>query len=391
MAENILILTEPDDVHAHAVALSLRQRGVGALLWYTTDFPQRTTESLLFEGGGLRQVQLSGVGKHDLASYGISRVWRRRPALVLDPSLLHPADRQFAESECAIFRHSLFSTILSEAFWVNPPDAALRAGRKPIQHRAASEVGLSTPDTLYSNDPEKVRAFIRRQGGQVVYKTFRPFSWRNDETSWMPYTSILTEDLLVSDALLQATPGIFQALVPKAYELRVTVIGRRPFAAKVLSQETIAGKLDWRKAYGELRIEPCGLPRGIAEGCNRLMEQLGLVFGCFDFIVTPDQKCVFLEVNEMGQFLFVEFFTGLPLLDAFSEFLSQGNVEFSWDEEHARIRYTAALEAEALALVQQAKAEHVGLPDPSVREDQDAAQGVDLPDPAATSAHPPMG
>ncbi|MDP9121441.1 MAG: hypothetical protein M3O15_08755 [Acidobacteriota bacterium] len=206
----------------------------------------------------------------------------------------------------------------------------------------------------------------------------------------MPYTSILTEDLLVSDELLQTTPGIFQVLVPKAYELRVTLIGQRPFAAKVLSQETIGGKLDWRKAYGELRMEPYELPQEVAEGCNRLMEKLGLVFGCFDFIVTQDRQYIFLEVNEMGQFLFVEHFTGLPLLDAFSEFLRQGDVQFSWSSERAHIRYTPALEAEALALVQQAKAEHVGLPDQSVSDDHELTQGVGRSDPPVEGERPPM-
>lgn len=32
------------------------------------------------------------------------------------------------------------------------------------------------------------------------------------------------------------------------------------------------------------------------------MRKLGIIFGCFDFIVTPDEEYVFLEVNPMGQF-----------------------------------------------------------------------------------------
>jgi hypothetical protein len=334
MPETVLILTSPDDVHAQAVALSLRQRGVG-----------------------------------DITDRGISRVWRRRPAFVLDSSKLHPADREFAESECAIFRHSLFNTLLPEAFWVNPPDGALRAGRKPVQHRAAIKAGFVAPDTLYSNDPAVVRAFIREHGGRAVYKTFRPYSWKNDETSWMPYTSLLTEDRLVSDDVLRATPGIFQALIPKAYELRVTVIGRRAFAAKVLSQETVAGKLDWRKAYSELRMEPYELPIDIAERCFRLLDALGIVFGCFDIIVTPKLDYVFLEVNEMGQFLFVEEWAGLPLLDAFCEFLVQGQVEFAWNQAGVKVRYRE-VEREAQALAEKAIATHVAPVDRTMDENK---------------------
>jgi len=35
-------------------------------------------------------------------------------------------------------------------------------------------------------------------------------------------------------------------------------------------------------------------------------ELLGLAFGCIDLIVTPEGEHIFLEVNEMGQFLWVE-------------------------------------------------------------------------------------
>jgi hypothetical protein len=68
------------------------------------------------------------------------------------------------------------------------------------------------------------------------------------------------------------------------------------------------------------------------------MQRLGIVFGCFDFVVTPDGKDVFLEVNQAGQFLFIEEYCGLRLLDAFSEFLLQGRADFVWDEARASVR-----------------------------------------------------
>ena len=48
------------------------------------------------------------------------------------------------------------------------------------------------------------------------------------------------------------------------------------------------------------------------------MASLGLKFGCFDFIVTPDGEYVFLEVNEAGQFLWIE--GHCPELKMLSEF-----------------------------------------------------------------------
>lgn len=53
-----------------------------------------------------------------------------------------------------------------------------------------------------------------------------------------------------------------------------------------------------------------------------MMNELGIVFGCFDFIVTDDNQYVFLEVNEMGQFLWIEeLLPELKMLDSFCNLL----------------------------------------------------------------------
>ncbi len=56
------------------------------------------------------------------------------------------------------------------------------------------------------------------------------------------------------------------------------------------------------------------------------MKKLGLVFGCFDFIVTPDNEYYFLEINEQGQFLWIEEVNpDIKMLDAFVNFLINKN------------------------------------------------------------------
>lgn len=361
----ILILTELGDVHAYAVAEAVTRKGGAVTLWHTADFPECAGETLLFEGGQWR-VSVSGPAM-EMEDFGFDTVWHRRPTLGLDGEKLHPADREFAFRECRIFRSSLFGLIAQKAFWVNPPEAVASACRKPIQHRVAHEIGMATPDTAYTNDPDVIRAFLARRGGQAVYKPLHGISWRDRETCWTPYTNILTEQALVADHLLRAAPGIYQELLPKAHELRVTVLGEHVFCVRILSQETQTGRLDWRRSYHELRIEPCSLPPDLAQHCRALLHRLGLVFGCFDFVVTPDGRTVFLEVNESGQFLFIERYAGIPLLDAFSEFLLQARPDFAWSADRVQVRYTDVIEP-----VQRLEAElvrqHVPSPDRSVRE-----------------------
>ena len=60
------------------------------------------------------------------------------------------------------------------------------------------------------------------------------------------------------------------------------------------------------------------------------MRMLGLAFGCIDLIVTPQGEYVFLEVNEMGQFLWVEQREpACPLLRAFATLLIEGRLDRS--------------------------------------------------------------
>ncbi|GAB4371235.1 MAG: hypothetical protein Kow00121_12600 [Elainellaceae cyanobacterium] len=44
--------------------------------------------------------------------------------------------------------------------------------------------------------------------------------------------------------------------------------------------------------------------------------------GAFDLKLTDQGEPIFLEVNQQGDFLFIEGLTGLKLADAFAEFLS---------------------------------------------------------------------
>jgi hypothetical protein len=365
----ILILTGPEDLHAFAVRDALLAKGGKVTLWQTPDFPSKSGESVLFEGGA-RAVIAQGP-ELDLENPCFHTVWRRRPSYAIDWSKIHPSDRKFVDIECNIFRRSMLGLIAPDAFWVNPADAAINAGYKMLQHGAASALGLKAPDTLYSNDPQQIRAFIRRHGGEIVYKPLRGLSWQGEKSIWMSFTSRLTEDQLTEDDLLRSAPGIYQQLIPKAFELRVTVMGHCVFAAKISSQDTEHGKLDWRRAPEKIKASPFELPPQITDLCFRLMAKLGIVFGCFDFIVTPEGDYVFLEVNEAGQFLFLEPETGLPLLDRFSEFLLSGRADFVDHPGKAEIRYADVL-ANAKAEIEKAMAIHCLSPDSYSNDDPKA-------------------
>jgi D-alanine-D-alanine ligase-like ATP-grasp enzyme len=53
------------------------------------------------------------------------------------------------------------------------------------------------------------------------------------------------------------------------------------------------------------------------------MRDLGLVYGAFDFVITPEAEWIFLEVNPGGQFGFLEDSTDAPLTATLADLLAQ--------------------------------------------------------------------
>ena len=81
-------------------------------------------------------------------------------------------------------------------------------------------------------------------------------------------------------------------------------MGAHCVSVKLLSQEHEATWIDWRACEtGMIGIKQIELPDKIFNQYRAHMASLGIVFGCYDFIVDKNGNYIFLEVNEMGQFL----------------------------------------------------------------------------------------
>ncbi|WP_352986719.1 MvdC/MvdD family ATP grasp protein [Mesorhizobium sp. M0772] len=94
----ILILSEPADLHAHAVMEALRARRAKVVLLDLAEFSTRVALSMEFQNGELRyQLRRRSGGSLDLND--VSAVWWRRPQQFSMPSQMSRVHRQFALSE----------------------------------------------------------------------------------------------------------------------------------------------------------------------------------------------------------------------------------------------------------------------------------------------------
>src|SRR5262249_42151764 len=148
---------------------ALKRKGAEPLVWNTSDFPSVIGESVRFQGAQTHiKVQSADFERSD---WDFDTVWHRRPLSLPDESALHWADFPFAVRQCQAFRNGLFEILSPQAFWVNPQCQSSLASDKLYQHQAALQSGLTMPETLYTNDPGEILAFLEALQGEAVFKS----------------------------------------------------------------------------------------------------------------------------------------------------------------------------------------------------------------------------
>ncbi len=311
----ILVVSHPGDDHSRAVLAALRRRGAAAALLDLARFPRRIRLSMSWGASGARGTRIALPDGREVRADQVVAVWWRRPLPYEPDPRVRPARRGFVLRECAGAMEGLWLGL--DARWVNHPAHDDAASRKPWQLTLAQHIGLPIPRTLVTNDPARARAFVRsRRAGRTVFKALSatPSDWRE--------TRLMRGEEVARLHLVRFAPIIFQEYV-EGTDVRVTLVGKRTFAAAVHAEETDY-PVDFRVVFDRARVEPEALPAAVERRLRRFARALGLSYAAFDLRRRPDGRYVFLEVNPSGQWLFVERRTGQPITEAVASLLDRG-------------------------------------------------------------------
>jgi glutathione synthase/RimK-type ligase-like ATP-grasp enzyme len=102
----------------------------------------------------------------------------------------------------------------------------------------------------------------------------------------------------------------------------LTVVDGDLFATRIDAGSAEA-VVDWRADYDHLTYMAVDVPAAVRVGVVALMGRLCLRFAALDFVVTPDGRWVFLEVNPNGQWAWIEDATGQPIAAAIATALQR--------------------------------------------------------------------
>src|SRR5262249_39589241 len=250
----------------------------------------------------------------------IGSVYYRRPTRFRLPEGLSDGDAIFAAVEARLGLGGVLAAL--DARWVNHPARVAVAEYKPLQLRYAAKAGLRVPRTLITNDHGAAVAFAEKIDGPVVCKTLSSLVLSEGGTPHITYTTPV-QPAGIDARQLAATAHLLQEWIPKAFEVRVTMVGARALGVAIHAGSE-RGRADWRSDYAQLRYEQIEVPAGIAARMGGYLRMLGLAFGAFDFVVTPDGEWVMLECNPAGQWLWLQEETGVPIAAALADLLTEG-------------------------------------------------------------------
>ncbi|MFF8900119.1 ATP-grasp ribosomal peptide maturase [Streptomyces lydicus] len=314
-AGQVLILAGRFDPTCDLVVEELNRRAVPVFRADMAEFPLRLRLAASLSGNSWHGTLNNDRRTLDLAS--VRSVYYRRPTRPKFPEQMTAAARKVAETEARWGFGGLLTALPCR--WLPPPGRAADAEYKPLQLRVAADVGLSVPRSLITNDPDAAKDFADSLDGPLVYKPFFHVRGTVHGQTAAVYASIVAQDVL-PHADIATTAHLFQEWLPKAYEVRLTAVAGQIFAAEIHA-ESDAGHIDWRSDYDSHTYRVCDPPPETTAGVLRMLDRLGLPYGAFDFVVTPDGEWRFLEVNPSGQYGFIEQATGLPITAAICDYL----------------------------------------------------------------------
>jgi hypothetical protein len=318
MPDTILMITNDHDEHADAVSNELSRRGVGVFRFHPADFPHSCSVSIEIDAGQVHGELCNSGGRVGFDE--IRAAWFRRSGNLYETRLTITSEK--LDNYVKIQSQGTLSALCSslQTLWVSHPLALRRAEVKALQLAEASKAGLKIPHTLISNDPDRATTFVEGLGdADCAIKPLLAVGVTDEQGGFrMPLTAMLPRGH--SLASVASAPTILQPYVEKAFELRCVVIGENIFAAKMDTQANEKSRIDSRG--GDPDHEIFELPHEVEASLHRVMDSFGLNFASLDMIVTPDGEFVFLELNPNGQWLWLEYELGLPLVASMADLLT---------------------------------------------------------------------
>ncbi len=272
--------------------------------------------------------------RNGLEVYGheITAVWDRRPRAPKHLLIKHHerSVNKYNRDEAHGFL-SFLRYYMKDIYSIGSIVADRYASSKMLQLSIASQLGMKIPDTCFANYKDAFSGLCGKHDDISLKPIDSDSIYTGGENEYIFYSQKAKSSAVMAqpDEAFMQTACFLQNYIEKQYELRITVCCDDVVACKIDSQRQTdeTGKVDWRQGYEhDLKHEIVDIPEEIKRFCLAFLDRMGLNFGCFDFIVTPDGEYVFLECNPNGQWLWIELLTGFDISKIIAKNLAKNEI-----------------------------------------------------------------
>jgi ATP-GRASP peptide maturase of grasp-with-spasm system len=177
----------------------------------------------------------------------------------------------------------------------------------------AAGLGLAIPESIVTNEFAALQNFAGKHK-QIITKTLASNAFGcSFELGIMVRIGMGTillneEDIKAHGVMWHKTdlplPAFYQQYIEKRLELRIFCLGNTFYTMAIFSQANEHTRIDFRNYDPERpnRCVPYTLPEIVSVKLKAFMKSAGMQSGSIDMILTPEGEYVFLEVNAIGQF-----------------------------------------------------------------------------------------
>ncbi|MFA8435800.1 MAG: MvdC/MvdD family ATP grasp protein [Marinifilaceae bacterium] len=304
--KKILIIThQSDNPSIETVSKILHQEGVAVFRFDSDLYPSKISVSQFIDNGEIRTYIERDNERHLLDEF--EAIWYRR--FFVGKELDRDIPKEFRGPILEESKRVILGMLeTSDAFKLDDYHNIRRCSDKHLQLKLAKQCGLRIPKTLVTNNKEDLRKFFADTPKGVITKMQSSFAIYEKNVENVVFTNTLEAEHLEDLDDLQISPMQFQEKINKKVELRVTIVGDQIVAYSIDSQKLVNAKDDWRKEGATLlnQWEPFELPEEINKKLLQLMDRLCLNYGAIDLILTPENEYVFLEINPVGEFFWLD-------------------------------------------------------------------------------------
>lgn len=316
MKDKILIVTSKEDEHANYIidkcnSTPLKDK---IIRLNTEDFIDNVKVS--FNGTDFFLEILDS--QKSFTNQEIKTVWYRRPIKPQGP-YNDPGVNRFLISQVDAFLEGLYYCTHDSSLWINDLRANYFAKNKLLQLKLAKSLGMKVPATLITNKAENAIAFSK-ECQKICNKSLTIPRYTIGQTQYPYMTRVIGshEEIVNNSASIDLCPTLFQEYIDKKSDLRVVVFRDRLFAFEIFSQTHEFSKTDVRGIDpAQIEHKYVVLPEELQCQILEFVQKQNMVFSSMDFVLTKSGEYIFIENNCNGQWLWLEYITGVPMSDTF--------------------------------------------------------------------------